>query len=128
MAKGHPKKGEVSQARLAPRNTGRRRLLLAGTAVLGMGGIAAALFWPGESGKTSRAYALAPESALPPNVRRAPPNVREAYRFAIANRETLRFIPCFCGCGTEGHKSNADCYVKDIRPDGSVVFDFMSLG
>jgi hypothetical protein len=54
--------------------------------------------------------------------------VREAYRFAVANRETLRWIPCFCGCGSEGHTSNADCYVKAVKPDGSIVFDFMSLG
>jgi hypothetical protein len=99
-----------------------------GALVLAAGIGAAAYFWLGRTDGTPRAYALAPESALPANVRRAPPNVREAYRFAVANRETLRWIPCFCGCGTEGHKSNADCYLKDIRPDGSITFDFMSLG
>jgi hypothetical protein len=54
--------------------------------------------------------------------------VRDAYRFAIANRDILRQIPCYCGCGAEGHKSNADCYIKDVRPDGSIVFDPMSFG
>jgi hypothetical protein len=78
-------------------------------------------------GKTSRAYALAPESALPANVRQAPPGVREAYRFAIANRDILRQIPCYCGCGPQ-HESNAECYIKGVKPDGSLVFDDMSLG
>ena len=70
-------------------------------------------------------YKLAPESVLPTDIRSAPAEVREAYRFAIANRETLRYIPCYCGCGFEGHTSNASCYVNDSStPD---KFDRMSL-
>jgi hypothetical protein len=42
-------------------------------------------------------YKLAPESLLPKDIRSAPEEVREAYRFAIANRDTLRYIPCYCG-------------------------------
>ncbi len=110
-------------------NLGRRRLPLAlGAVVLTTAIIAAIFVWSGESGKTSHAYALAPESALPAAVRRAPSKVQEAYRFAIANRDTLGWIPCFCGCGAEGHTSNADCYIKDVKPDGSIEFDSMSLG
>lgn len=89
---------------------------------------AAAAAWLSGAGSTAHAYALAPESVLPPSVRQAPFKVREAYRFAVANHETLRWIPCFCGCGPEGHTSNADCYVKEVRPDGSVIYDSMSLG
>lgn len=66
---------------------------------------------------------LAPESVLPPDLRAAPPEVREAYRFAIANPALLSAIPCYCGCGAQGHRSNLDCYVKEIRPDGSIVFE-----
>jgi hypothetical protein len=109
-------------------NLGRRRLRLAlGAVVLTTGIIAAISVWSGESGKPPHAYALAPESALPAAVRKAPAQVQEAYRCAIANRETLRWIPCFCGCGEEGHTSNADCYIKDVKPDGRIEFDFMSL-
>jgi hypothetical protein len=54
--------------------------------------------------------------------------VREAYRFAIANRGILQQIPCYCGCGSDGHKNNADCYIKDVKPDGTVDFDKMSFG
>jgi hypothetical protein len=70
---------------------------------------------------------MAPEGALPDKARKAPPKVREAYRFAIANRGLLSQIPCYCGCGAE-HKSDADCFIKEVRADGSIVFDGMSLG
>jgi hypothetical protein len=107
--------------------SGRRSLLLIGVVVLALGLITSAFLWFGGSGKRSHAYALAPESALPDKVRQAPGSVQDAYRFAIANRDLLRQIPCYCGCGAE-HRSNAECYIKDVRPDGSTIFDFMSLG
>ena len=72
-------------------------------------------------------YKLAPENILPPDITRAPGNVREAYRFAIANRDTLKYIPCYCGCGSEGHTSNASCYVEDSSPPDQPIFDRMSL-
>ena len=72
-------------------------------------------------------YKLAPESVLPTDIRSAPAEVREAYRFAIANRETLRYIPCYCGCGSEGHTSNASCYVSDTSTPDKLIFDRMSL-
>ena len=77
---------------------------------------------------TKHRYKLAPESILPPDIRQAPPEVREAYRFAIANRNTLRYIPCYCGCGEQGHTSNASCYFKDDSTPEKPVFDRMSLG
>jgi hypothetical protein len=92
--------------------------LVGGTTLLaGCGGFEAA----------EHRYQLAPESLLPEDVRRAPDDVREAYRFAIANRETLRYIPCYCGCGSEGHTSNASCYVKDSSTPDKLIFDRMSL-
>jgi len=104
-----------------------RRTFLLGAGVVGLGAAAGAvLWWPG--GGASHAYTLAPESALPEYFRKAPPDVREAYRFAIANRGILQQIPCYCGCGSDGHKNNADCYIKDVKPDGTVNFDQMSFG
>ena len=108
-----------------------RRQVWIRVAVLAMviaAGVTGAFIWSVGSRDARHAYALAPESALPANIRQAPGNVRDAYRFAIANREILGQIPCYCGCGTERHKSNVDCYIKDVRPDGSVVFDPMSFG
>lgn len=128
MSKKHVGKKEASQPRRSRTNRRRHRLpLVTGGVALTVGIITAVLLWPGASEKGAQAYALAPESALPAPVRRAPANVQTAYRFAIANREILRWIPCFCGCVNEGHTSNASCYIKDVKPDGSVVFDFMSL-
>jgi hypothetical protein len=72
-------------------------------------------------------YKLAPESILPADIRKAPDDVREAYRFAIANRDTLRYIPCYCGCGDQGHTSNASCYFQDNSTPEKPVFDRMSL-
>ncbi len=71
---------------------------------------------------------LAPESALPDFVQDAPPQVKEAYRFAIANPDVLTFIPCYCGCGAIGHKSNLQCYIKETRPDGSIAFENHAFG
>ena len=73
-------------------------------------------------------YKLAPESILPADIGKAPAEVREAYRFAIANREILRYIPCYCGCGAQGHTSNASCYFQDNSTPEKPVFDRMSLG
>ncbi len=71
---------------------------------------------------------LAPTSDLPPEVRQMPPEVRNAYRFALANREILEAIPCYCGCGAppHGHRSNADCYFQ-TAPDGTAVLDSHAL-
>ena len=73
-------------------------------------------------------YKLAPESILPADIRSAPVEVREAYRFALANRNTLRYIPCYCGCGEQGHTSNASCYFQDNSTPEKPIFDRMSLG
>jgi len=127
MSKKPTGKKKASQSRRSTAHRGRRLPFMVGGGTFIVGLIAAMFVWLGTSGKISQAYELAPESALPAVVRRAPAHVQEAYRFAIANRGTLRWIPCFCGCGHEGHTSIADCYIKDVKPDGSVVFDFMSL-
>ena len=105
----------------------RRSLLVAGGIVLVAALVVVAHLRPFDSEKVSTAYALAPENALPDSLRKAPPNVREAYRFAIANRDILRQIPCYCGCGAQ-HANNYECYVKEVRPDGTYQFDYMSLG
>lgn len=39
------------------------------------------------------------------------------YAFAVDNPDTLRWIPCTCGCDKFGHTSNRACYVKDERAD-----------
>ncbi len=121
-------RSEGAVVRRAGSASGRRTIWIGMIvlAVLAMVGMTGAFLWPAGS-DIRPAYGLAAESALPEQLRKAPPKVREAYRFAIANREILRQIPCYCGCGTE-HKSNAECYIKDVAPDGKIVFDLMSYG
>ena len=112
----------------------RTNYLLNRRRFLTISGIGLATLFTGEQfprhifAATSHRYKLAPESILPPDVRKAPDDVREAYRFALANRDTLRYIPCYCGCGEEGHTSNASCYFQDNSTPEKPVFDRMSLG
>ena len=57
----------------------------------------------------------------------AGPEVKRLYEFQVEHGELMRYMPCFCGCGQNaGHRSNRDCYVRDVNADGSVVFDAMA--
>lgn len=71
---------------------------------------------------------LAPADSLPQDVREAPNDVQEAYRFAVANPDLLKAIPCYCGCEMFQHRDNYACYVEDVRPDGEVIFSDHGLG
>jgi len=68
------------------------------------------------------------EDRWPEQFHKASTRVQENYRFAVANQDLLQWMPCFCGCGEWGHKSNANCYVQQVRNDGSVLLDSMSFG
>ena len=82
----------------------------------------------GSSGTAQAELVLAPESALPDFVQDAPPQVKEAYRFAIANPDVLSAFPCYCGCGAMGHQNNLQCYIKEVRADGSIEFENHAFG
>jgi Protein of unknown function with PCYCGC motif len=105
---------------------GRRSFLATGALMVGVV-VSGMLSSCKTFGATRHSYKLAPESVLPMDIRQAPADVREAYRFAIANRDVLRYIPCYCGCVNDGHTSNASCYIKDSSRPGNLVFDRMSL-
>jgi hypothetical protein len=78
--------------------------------------------------KNAQAVKLAPMSRLPQAMQDAPASVRTAYQFAVAHPDALRNVPCYCGCGAIGHKSNLACYIKDVSPDGEIIFDDHALG
>ena len=82
----------------------------------------------GSTGATPAELTLAPESALPDFVRAASPQVKEAYRFAIANPDVLSAFPCYCGCGAMGHQNNLQCYIKGVKADGSLEFENHAFG
>lgn len=60
-----------------------------------------------------------------PNVGFAPVRpmnvVRETYDFAAQHPEILSYVPCFCGCGSQGHKANESCFVARRDQKGNVL-------
>lgn len=71
---------------------------------------------------------MASMDLMPPEVHSAPVTVQEAYQFNVANPDIMEDIPCYCGCGNVGHKSNYDCYVSEVDSDGDITFDNHALG
>jgi hypothetical protein len=71
---------------------------------------------------------LAPMANMPGDIQNAASSVSEAYRFAVANPEALKNVPCYCGCGSMGHTSNYSCYVTEVKAGGQVEFDQHALG
>jgi hypothetical protein len=61
---------------------------------------------------------FAQDSVLPDFLADAPARVREAYRFAYANKDELSKIPCYCGCNFMGHIDNYTCYIKSRSAEG----------
>ena len=57
-----------------------------------------------------------------PSYTHASARTEEAYRYALDNPNTLKFLPCYCGCGAMGHGSNLDCYFEP-RSNGSIAFE-----
>ena len=82
----------------------RRDFVLNGFALVGASALPTHL-----SGADGHAYRLAPVSMLPKEIRNAPSDIRDSYRFAVVNRNVLQYIPCYCGCINDGHTSNACC-------------------
>ena len=47
--------------------------------------------------------------------------VRATYDFAAQHPEILKYVPCYCGCGADGHKANESCFVAKRDPQGNVL-------
>ncbi|MEZ5416384.1 MAG: PCYCGC motif-containing (lipo)protein [Vicinamibacterales bacterium] len=56
-------------------------------------------------------YAL----ARPANVTRA------VYEFAARHPEISRYVPCYCGCENDGHRSNENCFIGARDAAGNVT-------
>ena len=110
------------------RMLGRRRLLVL------VGAVLASACAPTAVTKSSR-----PPSPIPPlganptrgiwptEYRNAPQPVRDAYAWAAAHENILRVIPCYCGCGADGHKNNFDCFVRSRETNGWITMDLHGL-
>jgi len=103
----------------------RRRLLVAGTAVL-------ASACAGQGARVgdglTKIYARPDRGEWPSEFNEVPQATQQMYRYAVVNKAVLQYIPCFCGCVNGGHASNFDCYVREVLPDGRVQLDGMSFG
>ncbi len=93
-------------------------LLITGTATAGCSG----------EQKGEHDHEMAPLSEMPVEAQAAPVAVQEAFQFATANAEVLQKIPCYCGCGAMGHRSNYDCYISGIDRAGNLVYDDHAYG
>ena len=55
----------------------------------------------------------------------APPRpmdvLKDAHVFTADHTEVASYIPCYCGCGSMGHKNNADCFVGARDAEGRVT-------
>jgi len=47
--------------------------------------------------------------------------VRATYDFAAQHPEILSYVPCYCGCGADGHKHNESCFVAKRDARGNVT-------
>ena len=47
--------------------------------------------------------------------------LKDAHVFTADHPEVASYVPCYCGCGSAGHKNNADCFVKGRDPEGRVT-------
>jgi hypothetical protein len=73
-------------------------------------------------------FSMAPMHEMPADVQSAPVAVQQAYQFSAANPEVLQQLPCYCGCGAVGHKSNYACYISGVDESGAATFDAHALG
>ena len=76
--------------------------------------------------KTLASASPARKTAPPlPNVGFAPVRpmdvVRATYDFAAQHPEVLKYVPCYCGCGSQGHKANESCFIARRDAKGNVL-------
>ena len=63
-------------------------------------------------------------NVLPDFLSDKPEEMQMVYAAAGKASELLEWIPCYCGCGeSAGHLSSKNCFVNEIREDGTVVWD-----
>jgi len=99
---------------------------LGAISVLVIGMASLFVFTSGSGGgmKATPAGLASLQISLPAYVLDQPPDVQEAYLFAVERPDVLMWIPCYCGCGGHsGHKSSRDCFVKGGNTPGQLQFD-----
>ena len=62
-------------------------------------------------------------AARPEFVRALPDDWQAAYAFALARPDVLQWLPCYCGCGAMGHRSNLDCFFQHREEMGRYDYE-----
>jgi len=84
------------------------------------------------SAPAARPSLIVPQKPAPPGALPALPvvsykpsmpmaDVRQVYEFAARHPEVLQYVPCYCGCEQQGHRSNHECFVKSRAQDGRIT-------
>ncbi len=106
-------------------NLNRRQWLLSALGTLAAGALSArrhASAGPVTVDQYGDQVQTLPRGQLPGFARSGGPDVERLYRFALEQGKDLDYVPCYCGCGNIGHRSNRECYVKSENRDGTVTF------
>ena len=53
--------------------------------------------------------------------------VRAMYAYAARRGDVLQYMPCYCGCERQGHRSNHDCFVRGKTAAGVPQWDAMGF-
>lgn len=61
--------------------------------------------------------------ARPEYVRALPGDWQSAYAYALARPDVLQWLPCYCGCGGMGHRSNLDCFFQRREVKGTYQYE-----
>jgi hypothetical protein len=72
---------------------------------------------------TSCAAGTSQNMAMPDFVQNAPARVKDSYLYAVAQPDDLAAVPCYCGCGKMGHKSNLSCFIRDNAKEATPIFE-----
>jgi hypothetical protein len=83
---------------------------------------------PACGGQSQSQFSMMPLDKMSSAVQSAPVSVQQAYQFAAANPDTMKQIPCYCGCGAMRHTSNYSCYVQSVAANGIITYDKHALG
>lgn len=61
---------------------------------------------------------------LPSFLKNFDPQVAKVYQAVGHNHTVVEHMACYCGCGDSvGHKSNRDCFIHEVKPNGQIVWN-----
>ena len=105
------------------------------TAVVSVLALAVGLgWWYTLSGRNDApAVAVSPDTIpgappMPDWLKTASPLTQTEYAWAASHLKELQYIPCYCGCGGDGHTDNFSCYYRRDAAGKITGYDQMSLG